>query len=250
MTQLRNLQVAILGAAALMLAPGALAQVQGKPAGADEPAPQQETQGARYDWDDDDRYGRDWDDDDRYETQRRRYDYGRGTVRRIGCESRNGRYRRCDVGGRIEGIRFDDRYSRSRCQLGRDWGVEPRAVWVDNGCRATFEVRLAGGGGYYGDDPYGGRSDYSYISCESENRRYRECRIRERFYDIRIADRRSDQPCVEGRDWGTTRNGVWVNNGCRATFAYRTDARRYGRDSGGIDRALDGGTAPVGLVKQ
>ncbi|WP_370335446.1 DUF3011 domain-containing protein [Parvularcula marina] len=165
---------------------------------------------------DNDRYG----DRDRY-----------GRERTIECRSRGG-YDRCEVGGRIWSLRYVASRSSGSCQIGRDWGVERYAVWVDNGCRATFQVQL-GEGGYGGgrDDDYGrgGYGELQYIKCESDNRRYRLCRINENFTELRLYDRRSDAPCRRGTDWGETREGVWVNNGCRAVFSYvvRDRYRRY-----------------------
>jgi hypothetical protein len=37
---------------------------------------------------------------------------------------------------------------------------------------------------------------------------------------VRLVRRLSDKPCVEGRSWGYDRNGIWVNDGCRAIFRY------------------------------
>jgi hypothetical protein len=37
---------------------------------------------------------------------------------------------------------------------------------------------------------------------------------------VRLIKRLSDKPCVEGRSWGYDRNGIWVDNGCRAIFRY------------------------------
>jgi hypothetical protein len=60
--------------------------------------------------------------------------------RRIRCESgRSGRYRECpvDTDGRVSLVR---ELSRHRCERGRSWGYDRRGIWVDDGCRAEFEV--------------------------------------------------------------------------------------------------------------
>lgn len=154
-------------------------------------------------------------------------DRGRGGgYRTINCSSYGG-YESCDVGGRIDGLRV----SAPGCDLGRDWGVTPRSVWVDNGCRARFSISIRGGRyGRPGDPGYGGPGygggDVQYVSCASERNRYRFCPIRERFSDVRLVDRRSNAYCREGRDWGVNRGeGIWVRNGCRAVFSYRRGGR-------------------------
>ena len=161
--------------------------------------------------------------------------------RRLTCRS-NGRFNRCSTGGRISSLRYLASQSSRRCEIGRDWGVERNAVWVDNGCTASFEVATQDGrydddwrDDRRRDDDYGyGRSpqgygELEYIKCESEDRRYRLCRIHGNFSDVRLYDRRSDAGCRHGTDWGVTREGVWVKNGCRAVFSYveRGDYRRY-----------------------
>ncbi len=35
--------------------------------------------------------------------------------------------------------------SKTKCQEGVNWGLSKHAVWVENGCRAVFENRSAGG---------------------------------------------------------------------------------------------------------
>ena len=38
-------------------------------------------------------------------------------------------------------FRLIDRMSDAPCSFGRSWGYNRREIWVDNGCRAVFEVR-------------------------------------------------------------------------------------------------------------
>jgi hypothetical protein len=63
---------------------------------------------------------------------------GRGEI--IGCDSNDGRMRRCNVS-----IRRDARMIRQRsntaCIEGQTWGWDRDGVWVNRGCRADFEVR-------------------------------------------------------------------------------------------------------------
>ena len=50
---------------------------------------------------------------------------------------------RLTVAPNIEGerVRLLDRLSDSPCTQGRSWGYNRHEIWVDNGCRAVFEVR-------------------------------------------------------------------------------------------------------------
>jgi hypothetical protein len=38
---------------------------------------------------------------------------------------------------------------------------------------------------------------------------------------VSLVRKRSDSPCIQGRTWGTGRNGIWVDRGCRADFEVR-----------------------------
>ena len=53
------------------------------------------------------------------------------------------------------------------------------------------------------------------VRCESIKNRSNECRLEGRARMIRQL---SGSPCVEGQTWGWSRDGVWVNDGCRAEF--------------------------------
>lgn len=123
-----------------------------------------------------------------------------------------------------------------------------------------------GSGGAYPD--YGGYPDYGSGSdvfrCESRDGRTRECATGGRR--VRLVRQLSDAPCVQGRSWGGTRNGVWVSNGCRAEFVatdghydpgygdpgYGTDGRTFrceSRDNRTQHCATPGGGG-VRLVRQ
>lgn len=80
----------------------------------------------------------------------------------------------------------------------------------------------------YRDDRYGNRQ---IVRCESRDRRTVHCGIDTRG-GVRLVNQISDRRCVRGRTWGTDNRGIWVSNGCRASF--QVDARnrgdeRYGR---------------------
>jgi hypothetical protein len=152
-------------------------------------------------------------DDNRYRDDYRRDDYSRDGARTYRCESRDGRYRRCDfeVRGRASLVR---QLSDTPCIEGRTWGYNRGGVWVDRGCRAEFSVRRGWGSdwaGYPGD----GYSDV--IRCESRDGRTARCGADVRR-GVRLLRQFSGSPCIEGRSWGWERGGVWVSGGCRAEF--------------------------------
>lgn len=62
------------------------------------------------------------------------------SYRTLRCESDRDRRRECEIpyGARV---RLLDRLSDSPCTQGRSWGYNRHEIWVDNGCRAVFEVR-------------------------------------------------------------------------------------------------------------
>lgn len=54
------------------------------------------------------------------------------------------------------------------------------------------------------------------IRCESEGGRYEYCRTGSSY--VRLERQLSRTPCVEYDTWGIEGDGVWVRDGCRATF--------------------------------
>jgi hypothetical protein len=94
--------------------------------------------------------------DDRYGDQQRygydRYGYGRddrygydpygntGYGQRVTCESRDGRYNFCRVGGYLRQAQIVRQMSQAQCQYNYSWGYRSDGIWVDRGCRAEFAV--------------------------------------------------------------------------------------------------------------
>lgn len=74
-----------------------------------------------------------------------------GGYRRLTCESRDGRYRRCNANtqGRVGIIRT---LSDARCRQGYSWGYNRSHIWVSNGCRAEFAYGYGGGGSGWNDN--------------------------------------------------------------------------------------------------
>jgi len=59
----------------------------------------------------------------------------------VHCSSEDQRFRRCDVRlSHRDSVHIIQRESRAECRHNRDWGTDRGAIWVDNGCRATFHI--------------------------------------------------------------------------------------------------------------
>lgn len=59
------------------------------------------------------------------------------------------------------------------------------------------------------------------FTCESNDGRYRECRADTRG-GVQLVRQISRTQCIQGQSWGSNRNGVWVDRGCRAEFVVGT----------------------------
>lgn len=66
------------------------------------------------------------------------YNDGWGNGREIRCESNDGRYTRCGYVDRRQHVEIRRQLSNQQCVYGRNWGVDDRQLWVDDGCRAIF----------------------------------------------------------------------------------------------------------------
>ena len=146
----------------------------------------------------------------------------------VDCQSRDYHYTRCDVDWRD--ARLVRQLSDTTCVRGQNWGIDRRGLWVDRGCGGRFvEARRGGdrdrdrdgdyGGGGGGWRPGPGWDNRFSVGCSSEGFRYTFCSVdvggRGRVY---LERQDSNSPCREGRTWGWNRAGIWVDQGCSATF--------------------------------
>ena len=83
--------------------------------------------------------------------------------------------------------------------------IAAAAVLAASAAAPAFAQNYAGNG--YGGD---------IVRCESNDGRTRECPTG--GGRVMLQKQISRAPCVEGRTWGSGRNGVWVSQGCRADF--------------------------------
>ncbi len=146
----------------------------------------------------------------------------------ITCSSDDMRRNYCAADTR-GGVRMIRQRSDAACREGHSWGVSPRGIWVDRGCRADFEIGAGGerrgyrGRGDRDDDDYrrGYGGGESVISCSSDDMRRHFCGADVRGARVNVLRQHSDAACREGYSWGTTRQGIWVDRGCRAEFIVR-----------------------------
>ena len=126
----------------------------------------------------------------------------------IRCSS-NGRRVACnaDTGG---GVRLVRQLSGARCQEGSTWGYDSRAIWVDRGCRAEFELSGSSRGAYQSGNS-------RTITCESQNGQRVDCGADTRG-GVRMVRQLSGSGCQENSTWGYDSRGIWVDRGCRAEF--------------------------------
>lgn len=140
---------------------------------------------------------------------------GRGNAGRIvRCESSSGRSNLCVMDTR-RGVELVRQLSRSACIREQSWGWNDQGVWVSGGCRAEFRIRGGGRGRDWDDGAaaHGVRS----VRCESTDGRVSHCPVDTRG-GVRLVRQLSRTPCIEDRNWGHDRRGVWVDGGCRADF--------------------------------
>jgi len=162
---------------------------------------------------------------------------------RVTCASHHGQYNTCRLPYRGS-VRLVHQLSDRACVRGRTWGQRGSSrVWVSRGCRGDFAVRSDrryydnrvgyDHGGYdHGGITPGGYDhrvgttefirDQNYsVSCRAYGSRT-SCAWDTRYGNPYLMNTMSGT-CVEGRDWGYTRDGrIWVDANCNARFGYHS----------------------------
>ena len=139
----------------------------------------------------------------------------------ISCSSRSMRRATCAADTR-GGVRLKKQKSRASCR--GNWGFTANHIWVDNGCRATFQLNINGNQYDNGRQPDYGRNDYNRptqpgnnrVLCESINSRHKTCAI-PLGAKVKLSRQLSRSSCQN--NWGYNRREIWVSNGCRAEFS-------------------------------
>jgi hypothetical protein len=128
----------------------------------------------------------------------------------ITCESRNYAYNFCPSNGRVVSASLVNQRSSAPCIQGRSWGWRNNGIWVAEGCEADFRIRS--------DAPtYPLPPGAGVTVCESHEYRYNFCATG-RVRSAQLVQQRSSAPCIQGRTWGWTRDGIWVDQGCEGAF--------------------------------
>lgn len=138
----------------------------------------------------------------------------------VDCQSRNDRYQECRLPAGTQAVQLQQQMSRDPCIEGRTWGRRADALWVTNGCRASF-IATTYAGGYPGQPGYpaGGSGAYAgQITCSSLGNRQQYCAANtgNRVDVLRVLGGQ----CTPGRDWSYDERGIRVGNNCRAQFGY------------------------------
>jgi Protein of unknown function (DUF3011) len=55
------------------------------------------------------------------------------------------------------------------------------------------------------------------VTCASDDGRRHLCRV-DTSRGVQMTNQRSGSPCTQGQTWGYSRQGIWVDRGCRADF--------------------------------
>ncbi len=149
---------------------------------------------------------------------------GRGQLA-IPCGSSDGAPRHCGVD--LRGLRFLDfqQQSRADCRRGDTFGFDGRGIWVTRGCRAQFLFVEDRGRGREWRDSRGDddrRDDHwqrgaTSLVCASQDGRRSWCPL-PRGGEVQLRRQLSRASCVRGQSWDASRDGLWVDRGCRAEF--------------------------------
>jgi len=138
----------------------------------------------------------------------------------VRCESTDGKYIECRTNS-MNRITLSRQLSDSTCVENKSWGYRDNFVWVDNGCRAEFNLNENSFSTPVSAD--------RLVVCESRNNGRNTCRTAVTG-GVTLVRQLSDNACIRGKSWGINQRGVWVDKGCRAQFAIGSGStyRDYG----------------------
>lgn len=165
-------------------------------------------------------------------------------VRGTGTVSRNNNVRNSNARSNDDGSR-EFSYeamvnTRSRNNLNNVSGIsyDWRGGWSNNG--------------WNNDRDGSGGNRAQAIYCASDDGRRHICPFNANGGTVRLVTQKSGSNCVQGRTWGFTTAGIWVDRGCRADFEV-SGGRAYGINDRDNDRRDNNGsygnaTRPGGRV--
>ena len=134
----------------------------------------------------------------------------------VRCDSNDGRYHECSA-GYADSVTIARQWSKTKCVRGDNWGYRDGMIWVDEGCRADFNVVPSGM-----TSSSSARLMKQTVICESSDGHRRHCAV-DTSGGVRITKRLSKNACDFKSDWGWDKNGVWVAHGCRAEFEVKSE---------------------------
>lgn len=70
------------------------------------------------------------------------------------------------------------------------------------------------------------------VTCASDDMKRHLCRV-DTSRGVTMVNQRSGSPCIQGQTWGYSRQGIWVDRGCRADFYLAANYRPGGPGYGG-----------------
>ena len=146
---------------------------------------------------------------------------GNGTPQTITCSSNDGKRQYCPA-NTTGGVKLTRQISGSPCVQNSTWGFDNRGIWVDRGCRADFAAYAKSNGlptWLGGNNGNGGGQ--GTITCSSNDGKRQYCPASMSRGGAQLVQQLSGSPCIQGSTWGYDKGGVWVDKGCRATFAIR-----------------------------
>src|ERR1700760_4873062 len=62
------------------------------------------------------------------------------------------------------------------------------------------------------------------VTCASDDGKRHLCRV-DTSRGVTMTNQRSGSPCIQGQTWGYSRQGIWVDRGCRADFYLASNYR-------------------------
>jgi predicted porin len=147
----------------------------------------------------------------------------------IDCRAREGERHTC-AADTSAGVVLISQAGAASCVLGRTWGFDAKGVWVADGCRGTFAF--------------------------TDDRRTAACAAAPGAREVCAADTADgvalvsgSAACMLGRTWGYDQTGIWVADGCQATFVLSTRRGVSCASDGGAQRCTADTSAGVVLAR-
>ena len=147
----------------------------------------------------------------------------------IDCGADTGTRNTCDA-DTSSGVVLIRQSGEGNCVLGRTWGFDAKAVWVADGCRGTFAFT----------------DDRQRVACSAAAGAREVCTANTA---AGVALVTGSPTCMPGRTWGYDRDGIWVSDGCQATFVLTTRGALDCRSDGARQHCAADTSAGVVLAR-